>query len=251
MRKLPLQLSRLTSKEAASIVEGSHTTVVLLPVGGTQPHGPHLPLGTDLVVTKEVCRRSAVELRDNDVAAVIAPHLPYGAGRGGEAAVGTVSLTAEMVQRLAADLCRAYLRDGWHHVSLVNHHLGHEQVAALHAAVVEVNESGGGAEETGTVPVSFPNVLSRRWLATLPGELRTGSSHAGRYESSLLLAADPDEVRRELMKGLDPCDEPLHAADGYRGDPASATADEGRALLDKLVRMVVTEVLEAIGKSDC
>ena len=247
MKKLPLQLSRLTSQEAGSIVEGKETTVVLLPVGGTEPHGPHLPLGTDLVIASEVCRRAALELRDRDVAAVIAPALAYGAAGKSEGRVGVASLSSEMVQRLAADLCRAYQRDGWHHVSLVNHHLGHEQVAALHAAVVEVNESGGGAEETGTVPVSFPNVLSRRWGASLPEELQAGETLAGRYESSLLLAVEPDAVRREIMKGLSPAID-RQADEGYRGDPASATADEGRDLLDTLVRMVVTEVLEAIGK---
>ena len=263
MRKLPLHLARLTTEEVGSIVEGRETTVALLPIGGTEAHGPHLPLGTDVTIGEEICRRAARTLRDRDVAAVIAPPVPYGVSERSEGFAGAVSLPSELVQRLVAELCRAYLRDGWHHVSVVNHNLDQRHVAALHAAVVEVNESGGGAEGSGTVPVSFPNVLSRRWSAELCKEVGSGCSHAGRYESSLLLAAEPDAVRRELMNGLEPfgpLDDPygelgrkslreLGSEQGYLGDPAAASAGEGKDTFERLELMVVSEVLEALGRA--
>jgi creatinine amidohydrolase len=265
MRKLPLHLAPLTTDETRSIVEGGPTPVVLLPVGSTEPHGPHLPLSTDVTISEEVCRRAARSLRDDhDVAAFIAPAVPYGVTDFAEGFAGAISLPADLVQRLAAELCRAFLRDGWHHVSMVNNHLEPEHVAALHAAAVEVNEAGGGTESAGgTVPVSFPNVLSRRWGATLTDEFKSGACHAGRYESSLVLAADADAVRREIMSGLPP--DPTSISDGIRagkksfrelgnekgyfGDPAAASKGEGEETYEKLRLMVVTEVLEALGRS--
>ncbi len=262
MRKLPLQLARLTTEEVGSIVDKEETSVVLLPVGGVEPHGPHLPLGTDITIAMEICRKAASALRDRDVAVVIAPSLPYAVSERAEGFPGAVCLSSDTMQRLVAELCRAYLRDGWHHVSVVNHHLDPAHVAALHAGVLEVNESGGGAEGSGAVPVSFPNVLSRRWSAELCEEFRSGASHAGRYESSILLASDPDAVRREIMNGLEAVTpvssedgaetgkslREMGGVDGYLGDPAAASAAEGKDTLQRLQNMVVTEVLEALGK---
>ena len=81
-----------------------------------------------------------------------------------------------------------------------------------------------------------------------------GDAHAGRTETSLMLAVDPAAVRLELAEAG--CTEPLDgllprlraegvrpvSSNGVLGDPAGASADEGRALLDTLVRDLVATV---------
>ncbi len=260
-RDWPLMLAELTTEQVASVLESDLTSVALLPVGSTEPHGPHLPLATDMILSAETARRAALALRERGLAAFVAPALPYGVTDYAEGFAGAISLAAPMVTELVAALCRAYLRDGWRHVSLVNNHLEPEHVAALHAAVLEVNEAGGGADE-GVVPVSLPNVLSRRWGATLTEEFKRGACHAGRYEGSLVLAATPQLVDTDTMATLP--DNPTSISEAmkdgkktfremggdraYFGAPASATAAEGEESYGKLVTMVVTEVLEALGQ---
>ncbi|RMG21124.1 MAG: creatininase family protein [Deltaproteobacteria bacterium] len=258
----PLELAHLTTRQARAVLEGSSTAVVLVPVGSTEPHGPHLPLSTDLIISEEVCRRAASALRRELVAAFVAPVLPYGVTDFAAGFAGAISIPAATLTAFVRDLCRAYLRDGWRHVSVVNNHLEPEHVAALHAAVVEVNEQGGGVDGGGIVPCSLPNVLSRRWGRTLTEEFKRGACHAGRYEGSLVLAARPELVDVDVMKGLP--ENPVSLSDAiasgaqtfreiggeeaYFGAPAEATAAEGEDTYARLVEMVRCEVLEALGR---
>ena len=67
-------------------------TVLLLPVGATEPHGPHAPLSTDSLISMSMCRRAASRLVDDpDVRALILPALPYGVTRYAAAFAGAVS----------------------------------------------------------------------------------------------------------------------------------------------------------------
>src|SRR5690606_9548423 len=98
-----------------------------------------------------------------------------------------------------------------------------------------------------------------RWARTLSAEFKRGECHAGRYETSLALARDPGLVDEKARAGLPEVRVSLSAQLGagvttfaamgmdlaYAGDPATATADEGRELLDRLAEMVVGEIDEA------
>ena len=93
---------------------------------------------------------------------------------------------------------------------------------------------------------------------TLGDEFRGGGCHAGRYESSIVLAADPDAVRDEARRGLPAVRVDLiekmragarsfvqaGATEAYCGDPAAASGDEGRELVEALAGMIVQTVRE-------
>ena len=107
--------------------------------------------------------------------------------------------------------------------------------------------------------VIFADNTRRRWAQTLGEEFASGDCHAGRYESSIVLAADGDGVRRDELERL-PAKE-IHllrkmgegvksfkeaGADlAYCGTPAEATPEEGEELIDRLGEMIVTSVREA------
>ena len=107
----------------------------------------------------------------------------------------------------------------------------------------------------------FPDLTRRRWAERLTPEFQSGACHAGRYETSIVLAERPDLVRTDVMSTLTPNPRSLvdairsglstftsaGGADAYFGFPADATAEEGRAIVDVLGAILAEAVVEAIG----
>ena len=121
--------------------------------------------------------------------------------------------------------------------------------------------NNGTWHHVGRASVACP--LTKRWARTLSDEFKSGACHAGRYETSIMLAASPDlvddEVRAELPEVPVSMSDKLKAgvtdfidmglSHAYAGSPAEATADHGNDMLALLATMIKTEVLEALGKS--
>jgi creatinine amidohydrolase len=227
--------------------------VALLPIGSTEPHGPHLPLATDILLSEEACRRAARALAARGVPALVAPSVGYGVTRYAAGFRGAVGISEATLIGLLTDVARALLEDGFLHVALVNNHLEPEHVAAIERAATAI------AAERGPSCISFPNQLTRRWGRTLTDEFKRGDCHAGRYETSLVLATRPDLVDADAARRLAAVPislsqaiaaaggAPLRFADigmhrAYTGAPAEGTLDEGEATYERLVEMIVTEV---------
>jgi creatinine amidohydrolase len=253
-----LLLADLSTEALATFLSHASTgggAVALLPIGSTEPHGPHLPLSTDILLSEEACRRAARALRDGDTPALVAPSIGYGVTRYASGFRGAIGVSDTTLVALVCDVARSLLDDGFLHVALVNNHLEPEHVAAIERAREAI------AGERGKACISFPNQLTRRWGRTLTDEFKRGDCHAGRYETSLVLAVRPDLVEGEVAKGLAPVPISLSAAivaaagaplrfgdigmhRAYTGAPAEATAAEGATTYDRLVEMIVVEVTE-------
>lgn len=243
------RLAHLTSPQFAALVGGDRPVVALVPVGSTEPHGPHLALATDVVISDAACARAVAELAARGLAAVIAPPIGYGVTDCATGFAGAVSVPAAALTAFARGVADGLLAAGCAHVCLVNNHLEPAHDAAIRAA------ADGAA---GRISVACP--LTRRWARTLTPEFKSGACHAGQYETSIVLAADPalvDEPARaalpavpiSLSDGLR-AGKPTFAAMGmtraYAGDPAAATAAEGDATLALLAAMIVGEVTDAL-----
>jgi creatinine amidohydrolase len=243
-----LRLAELATTDVEALLRDPYP-VALLPVGSTEPHGPHLPLLTDALLSEHACLVAARDLRASGVTAVVCPTLPYGVTRYAAEFAGAISLTAETTRAVVRELCAAYVAAGFARVAVVNNHLEPEHVAALAAAVAEV---------PGAV---FANQLTKRWGRTLSEEFRRGDCHAGSYETSLVLAARPDLVRDDVRATLAPVPISLSQAiregkvtfkamgseRGYFGSPALGSAAEGVEQYAKLAAMIVAEVRESLG----
>ena len=229
--------------------------VALLPIGSTEPHGPHLPLSTDIVLSEEACRRATRALAERGIPALVAPPIAYGVTRYAAGFRGAVGVSEATLVGLLTDVARALLDDGFVHVALVNNHLEPEHVATIERAAAQI------ATERGGRCISFPNQLTRRWGRTLTDEFKRGDCHAGRYETSLVLAARPDLVDSGVARGLESLpislSQAITATSGapvrfaeigmnraYTGAPAEATAAEGETTYERLVEMITTEVTE-------
>jgi creatinine amidohydrolase len=244
-----LHLAELTTEELAAVV-AKPPSAVLLPVGSVEPHGPHLPLGTDTLLSEESSRRAARALRARGIDAWIAPSVPYGVTDFAAGFAGAVGVEAGALTTFLAAIAARFVADGWSHVCLVNNHLEPAHDQAVRAAIAGLAEGRGS--------VACP--LTKRWARTLSDEFKRGNCHAGRYETSLVLAAGgaaKDErgalpaIDTSLSDGIRAGKATFRAMGlerAYTGAPAEATREEGDELYGRLAEMIATEVSEAIGR---
>jgi creatinine amidohydrolase len=242
-------VAELTSPQLGDAVHDG-TAVALLPVGAVEPHGPHAPLGTDTLISVAVCERAATILSGDSatVRALVLPAVAYGVTRFSESFPGSVSLSATTLRALVVDICESLEAQGIALRVIVNSHFEPAHVAALREA----------AAQTGA---TLFDVTRRHVARRLTDEFSSGSAHAGRYETSIVLAVQPglvDEARMRLLPALQ-VDMPAAMASGladfhamgmhdaYCGAPADATAEEGEQTLSTLSEMVVELVRERLG----
>ncbi|MBS1122692.1 MAG: Creatinine amidohydrolase [Deltaproteobacteria bacterium] len=252
-------LARHTTASLHALLGGKRAVVALVPIGSTEPHGPHLGLGTDVVISAAACLR-ATELLDKKgpLVAVIAPAVSYGVTECASGFPGAVSVPADVLTAYVAAVCDGLLAQGVRHVCLVNNHLEPAHDAAIRA-VLDHRAPGGQGSRAGKVSVACP--LTRKWARTLSAEFKSGACHAGQYETSIMMAAAPemvDEPIRAVLAAVPiSLSEKLAAGVGtfaamgmelaYAGNPAAATIAEGEQQILRLAEMVVGEVREALG----
>lgn len=247
-----IAFQNLTWKEArASITRGA---VMILPVGSTEAHGPHLPLATDVIISEEMSRRAAEKLASRHaIEALVLPPLAYSVTDFSADFAGTISITRQTATALIRDICVSLYNQGARLVAVANSHLEPEHVASINDAIEQVKQQTGRA-------VAFPDKRRRRWAATLTEEFRRGDCHAGSYETSLVAAARPDLVRDRIREQLERV--PISIAEkiregaltfkeaggseAYFGDPRAASVEEGQASYEALSDMMVTAVLETL-----
>jgi mycofactocin precursor peptide peptidase len=225
-------LADLTSAEVRE--RAANGAVLVVPLGSTEQHGAHLPLTTDSDVAQALCDR----LLDTRGDVVLAPLLPYGSSGEHAGFAGTLSIGAEVLENLVVELGRS-ATETFNRIALVNGHGGN------------------------TGPVT----RAVRLLRTEGRDVRlfqpryAGDAHAGRSETSLMLALRPEAVRREHAVPGDtrPLVEllPLLKAGGVRavtstgvlGDPTGAGEAEGWALLESVVGTLLDEVTAWLGSA--
>jgi creatinine amidohydrolase len=233
-----MRLAEMTSPR----LEALRDPIALWPVGAVEPHGPHAPLGTDTLISVGMCERAAARLED----AVVLPPLHFGVTRYGAGFAGAIGISEATLRAVVVDVAAALDQQGFRRLVIVNNHFEPEQVATLRAA----------AEEAGAL---YLDLVRRRNAERLTDEFRRGSCHAGRYETSLVLADAPQLVDPEVASlPSNEVDMPAAMAAGrtdfvamgmdraYCGAPADATAEEGRATFETLTDMLVA-LVEAEG----
>jgi creatinine amidohydrolase len=238
------RLAELTYEEVAVLV-GAARAVAIVPVGSVEPHGPHLPLETDTAISVTCAMRAADRLGDR---AVVAPSVPYGVTDYASGFAGAVGVPATALTPMLAAIARSLLATGFAHVCFVNNHLEPAHDAAVRASIEGL--------PPGAASVACP--LTRRWGRTLSDEFKRGDCHAGRYETSLVMAAGTDvrpsfdalptltlSLSDAIRSGKATFAE-IGMERAYTGAPREATLAEGNELYEKLVTMVVTEIEEAV-----
>ena len=193
---------------------------LLIPLGSTEQHGPHLPFDTDARIAQAVSYGAAEK-----TGATVAPVLPYGASGEHASFAGTLSIGTEALHVVIVELTRSASLT-FSRIVFVNGHGGNHQ--AVTSAISQMQAEGHKVST---------------WSPSIPG----GDAHAGRTETSLMLAIAPASVRldaaesgntaplSEIIDHLRAGGVAAASANGVLGDPTGASADEGELLLRQLV----------------
>ena len=212
-----------------SQIANRESTVLLLPLGSCEQHGPHLPLDTDTQIAQYLCAQAAQQ--DNRL--LIAPSLSITAsgehaGFPGTLSIGTDALTQVLIEIVrSADWCNG--------VVFVNGHGGNTDAvaAAIHTLTGE-----------------------QRNVAAWWPRIDHGDAHAGASETSMMLAIHPEHVNMAMAEAgatqpLSQLEKQLRnggvravSANGVLGDPTTATSQHGLSLLSQLTQDLVTFINE-------
>jgi creatinine amidohydrolase len=249
-----VNFAELTSPQVAELLTADRKPVLLLPIGAVEPHGPHAPLATDAIISSGMCARAATRLADDpDVRVLVLPALPYGVTRYASAFPGAVSVSEETLHSLVVEVSSALVGQGFRHQVVVNNHFEPEHVATLRKAVETVNIEHAGV-------VGYLDLVRRQHAARLTEEFQSGSCHAGRYETSLVLAEHPELVDTDVMRSLPEVlvDLPRAMTAGqkdfrdmgmdqaYCGAPAESGADEGTSTFDTLTELLIETIRDVM-----
>lgn len=246
-------LSDLTWQEARDQL-ADPATVAILPVGALEAHGPHLPLATDVVISEAMARAGAARLIAGGRPVIILPTLSYTTAEFAASFPGTVSVGPGAVTDTIVDIARSLARGGLETLAVANSHLDPSHLASIEDAAATLAADGRPR-------FVFPNLTRRPWASRLTEEFKSGACHAGRFESSVVMAERPELVRESLRTRLAPNPTSLSEAirdgvrtfeaaggsDAYFGYPAQASAEEGARTVDVLGSILEEAVLDAGG----
>ncbi len=227
--------------------------VAILPMGALEAHGPHLPLATDIIIADAMARAGAARLSARGFEVVCLPAVPFAPAPFAAAFPGTIHVSSKATQLVIAGVVHSLAEHGIRVIAIANAHHDPAHVDAIRAAVADMSSEG-------QTIVVFPDLTRRRWAERLTDEFRSGACHAGRYESSIVMAAQPNEVRADLLQTLPPNPRSLVRAirsgqqtfaeagggHAYFGAPHEATVEEGREIIDVLGAIIEEAVLDAL-----
>ena len=210
---------------------------IMVPLGSTEQHGPHLPLDTDTRIATAVARGAATRLEQEWL---VAPAIAYGASGEHQSFAGTISIGTEALTMMLVEYGRSAAC--WaRRLVFVNGHGGN--VGAVNSAVARLRAEG-------------------RDVGWCPCAAAGGDAHAGHTETSLLLHISPTDVLtdRWLAGNRAPLPELLPSMRrggvaaaspmGVLGDPTTATAAEGKRILAEMVDGCVRRVVRWSPGSD-
>lgn len=228
-------------------------SVALLPVGAVEQHGPHLPLGTDVVIADRLCDEVCARHGD-DLDLWRLPTLPYGKSNEHLAFPGTFSLGATTVLAVLDELAAGLRRTPITTLALVNGHGGNTSLLDVACRDLRV--------EHGLSTFLLHALLPAEHGGPSHPEEGGLGLHAGRDETSLMLHLAPDLVvmaraARSVPEWLADCgqvgvDGPARlgwtaddlSADGTLGDPTLATAAHGAELFAGMVEALVGQLAD-------
>lgn len=230
-----------------------------LPVGATEQHGPHLPLGVDVILPTGVCERVA-----RNVGGVVAPALAYGyksqpRSGGGQGFPGTTSLDAHTFSLVVRDVIRDLGLHGVRRLVVVNGHFENSWplVEGVDLGTRELKRDGIG--DMVVVRLEYWDfvrceTLDRVFPDGFPG---IDLEHASLLETSLMLLLRPDLVDMTKVPSDGPAQFPTYdrtpmksgfvPASGVLARAQGASVEKGQWLMDDHVELITNAVRAEFG----
>ncbi|MCL9818011.1 creatininase family protein [Natronocalculus amylovorans] len=238
------RVSEMTWQEIDTALKQTQT--LLVPVGSTEQHGHHMPLGVDVYMPEAIGERVA-----DQVPALLAPPIWYGVSPHHTFKPGTFTVSTDTFQQYVFEICASAAEWGIENVLLLNgHYLA--QDPELEIVVRELRTK---------CDIQAFHVPLVNLFADVAEEIRTGevSFHASEFETSIMLELFPEFVHMDRATNVEPPAESLSLTDydalgenkvgwsltakdmealtpaGNIGDPTVATKQKGKALVEAAV----------------
>jgi creatinine amidohydrolase len=249
-----LLLEELTREEARAAAADA---LLVLPVGATEQHGPHLPVGVDSYAVTHIARAAAAEIA-GQIPVLVAPTLPFGSSHHHLPFGGTLSLGTETYYRVLSDLAESLIIGGFRRMFILNGHGGNSELIQLVARDLALKHPAHlAAAPYWTIAWEALVAEQAHANAGLPG-------HAGTFETALMLALHPQLVREPRPhrdapagvhpRGFQPYRAELHGAwqriDGYTDSPDQASVELGQRYIAIIVSEVARALVEFYGRCD-
>ncbi|HLR69729.1 MAG TPA: creatininase family protein [Virgibacillus sp.] len=223
------EVLNMTRDEVAAAVE--KYPVAILPLGATEQHGNHMPLGVDVYLAEGISRKLSER-----TGALLLPSMPFGYSWVWRDIPGTVSLQQHNVENVIKDVAHSVSRYGIELLVLVNGHDANN--ASMKYATRELMDE----LEMPVIYLFYPNFESIR-IQYCDSPTWGGMIHAGEFETSLMLALNPELVNMEKSIREYPERPSLYgkstislgnlSESGVFGDATLATKEKGEQMLEK------------------
>ena len=251
-QELPFRMEELTAPDFVKAVEKSSKTCII-PIGVFEKHGPHMPLGTDLYMSREYALRAA-----GQEYAVVFPWYYFSQINEAKHQPGTIAYSPELIWKILQETLDELNRNGFEKIIIVNGHGGNNAFLNYF----------------GMAQLSEPRDYSLYWfrpessseVAQKAAELSQEDEydqHAGNSETSEMVAAHPEVVHKDRANQQSGVDQermknlkyvysgiwwyasyPNH----YSGNGSKATPEAGELLINETVDQLVEMIKEV--KSD-
>lgn len=245
------RLGELTTDDAAASV--ARGDVVILPAGAFEQHGPAMPMATDLIRAEDMADRVAAALPGR---VVIGPSLPVGVSPHHLGFAGTVTLRPATFLTVAREYVDSLAQHGWRRILVITGHAGNN--ATLGALAQDL------LHDRPDIEFAWTAIASLAAPVTAKMDRAEVTGHCGESETAQMLHVAPHLVHADrLVPGttaldqLDPLSRQARrtapslarrydqlSANGVLGDPTTATADQGRAIVDAVTTALVDYVQE-------
>jgi len=212
------------------------TKTVILPVGATEEHGPHLPVFTDTIQAVEVAREAA---KRHGV--FLAPALQYGVCRSTRRFPGTITVSHDALRAFARDLVLSFNDSGFQNIMILTGHAGGQHMSALEEACQMAVEE----RDLRVSLVSLFDLIDSQAVET------PHDGHSGEIETSLMMI-----IRGDLVRGTPEGHFPSRPrfliqrdvrhlmGNGIMGDPSKSSLQKGKAFFEMAVQGVLGALQE-------
>lgn len=236
--------------------------VVVLPLGATEQHGPHMAVSTDTDIVTHLAGMAEASLPDR---ILLCPALPYGSSHHHLSFSGTISIHPALYTQVIVDIVGTLLQNGFRRIVLLNGHGGN--ITPVKQALAILSADFDETTPVNIALVTYWELAGKPFAGEAPME-SPALSHACEYETSMMLHLFPDKVsmekaaraQRPPSNGYIPWedDEPYRgvtlfkqtayiSSNGSSGEPQKATAEKGAHLIGKATEALVT-FLRAFGE---
>ncbi len=194
-------------------------TLVILPIGVIEEHGPHLSLGADTYLAHKASQLLTSKLAARQINSVVLPPMYWGIMQANETGAypGSLTVRPETMKAVLRDIFTDLEGWGFRHVYVLNLHGDRIHRQTINEAITDAEKELGidiFDAKTEGIPGPRPEIHGYRNPKPFMPDF-----HAGASETSMMLAYFPEEVNLDIAKTLKP--EPTFHPLGYVGDPAS------------------------------